>query len=75
MADILIRGLDAKTIKGLKSRARRNGRSLQGEAKLILERSAQYSVAEALSAAKRVRRSLGRRFNDSAELIRKDRER
>ena len=40
MPGILIRGLKAKTIARLKDRARRNGRSLQSEAKLLLEQSA-----------------------------------
>jgi len=75
MADILIRGLDVKLVQRLKPRARRHGRSLQSEAKLILERSAEYSIPEALAAAKRLRQGLGRRFSDSAAIIREDRDR
>lgn len=39
MADILIRGLDPSLKKELASRAARNGRSQQAEAKTILESS------------------------------------
>jgi plasmid stability protein len=40
MPGIFVRGLKAKTVKRLKDRAKRNGRSLQSEAKLLLEQSA-----------------------------------
>jgi plasmid stability protein len=40
MPGIFVRGLKASTIKRLKDRAKRNGRSLQSEAKLLLEQSA-----------------------------------
>lgn len=78
MSDILIRGVDARTLQRLKARAKRNGRSLQGEAKLILEHAAGHSLPEALAAAGQWRKQLakrGRRFTDSATLIREDRER
>jgi plasmid stability protein len=74
MADILIRGLDDQAMKRLRARAKRHGRSLQGEARLVLESAAGLSVAEALQAARQWRRKLGR-FEDSAALIREDRER
>jgi plasmid stability protein len=77
MAQLLVRGLDAETIDRLKERAKRHRRSLQGEAKLILEEAArQMSMEEARRAAERIRNSLeGRAFSDSADLIREDRER
>ena len=78
MSDILIRGVDTQTLQRLKARAKRNGRSLQGEAKLILEQAAGHSLPEALAAAGQWRRKLakqGRRFTDSAALIREDRAR
>ena len=40
MPEILVRGLDQKTVKRLKERARISGRSLQQEVKDILERAA-----------------------------------
>ena len=77
MADFLIRGLGDSVMRRLKARARRNGRSLQKEAKAILEdagRAGTMSVARA--AAARVRRRLRRRaFTDSTALVREDRER
>ena len=73
MAQILIRDLDPAIVERLKARAQRRGRSLQSEVKHILENAAGYTVEEALEAAARFRKSLGRRFDDSAELIREDR--
>jgi plasmid stability protein len=75
MADILIRGLDAKTVRRLKAKAARSGRSLQGEAKQILEHAAGYSISEALSVARQWRKKLGPQRSDSAALIREDRDR
>jgi plasmid stability protein len=76
MPDILIRGLDGQTLKRLKARARRHGRSLQREARLTLEQAAGAGadeVAAMLDAWKR--RFAGRRFSSSVGLIRKDRRR
>jgi len=75
MPDILIRGLDAQSLKRLKQRAKQHGRSLQAEAKMVLENAAGVSVAEALQSARDWRKKLGRRFDDSTELIREDRQR
>jgi plasmid stability protein len=75
MPDILIRGLDAQSLKRLKQRAKQHGRSLQAEAKMVLENATGASVAEALQSAREWRKKLGRRFDDSAELIREDRQR
>jgi plasmid stability protein len=75
MSDVLIRGLSMKAVNGLKDRARRNGRSLQGEAKTILEQAAgtgSKEVARMLGAWKK--RFAGRRFSSSVKIIRKDRE-
>jgi len=76
MPDILIRGLDAQTLKRLKARARRHGRSLQREARLTLEQAAGAGageVAAMLDAWKG--RFAGRRFSSSVKLIREDRSR
>lgn len=75
MPDILIRGLDVKTINRLKAAAKRNGRSLQSEAKRILKSAPDVSMAESLAAAREWRQKLGRTFKSSAELIREDRDR
>ncbi|MDA8214885.1 MAG: hypothetical protein M0Z64_06370 [Nitrospiraceae bacterium] len=77
MAQLLVRGLDPETVERLKQRAKRHHRSLQGEAKLILEEEAKkMSMEEACAMAERIRKSFkGRTFSDSAELIREDRNR
>jgi plasmid stability protein len=76
MAQILIRDLDDETVKRLKERARRHGRSLQGEAKLILTQAAGLSLGEARELARQRQQKLaGRPFPDSTELIREDRQR
>ena len=76
MPEILVRGLNEKTVKRLKERARISGRSLQQEVKEILERAATTLTMEE---ARRLsvtwhRRFAGRTFSDSAELIREDRD-
>jgi plasmid stability protein len=76
MPDILIRGLDAQTLLRLKTRARRNGRSLQREVRQAIEQAAGAGpdeVVALLDAWKR--RFAGRRFSSSAAILRKDRQR
>jgi len=76
MGSILVRGLDPKTIERLKERARHNRRSLQQEVKALLECAAEtLTMGEARGLSERWRRRLGgRRFSDSAQLIREDRD-
>ena len=73
---ILVRGLESKTIRRLKKRARFNGRSLQQEVKEILERTAGIlTMNEARRLSERWRHRLdGRSFSDSVRLIREDRD-
>ena len=79
MAQILVRNLNEKTVKALKKRAKSQGRSLQAEVKLILEEVANSEKVDMETAKKmleELRKKLkGRKFSDSAELIREDRER
>lgn len=76
MSDILVRGMDEETVARLKSRARRNGRSLQSELKQVLEDAASLEGGEVAEMLKRWETRLaGRRFAESAELIREDRDR
>ncbi len=77
MAQVLVRQLNSKIVARLKKRAKEHGRSLQSEVKTILEEAVpDYEGAwkriEGLR--KRLRKS-GRKFSDSAALIREDRER
>lgn len=77
MAQLLVRDLDDAVMARLKERARRNRRSLQAEAKAILEAAApRYTRDEALAVFRSWQsRFAGRTFSDSAELIREDRDR
>jgi plasmid stability protein len=76
VSQILVRNLDDAAVERLKSRARAHGRSLQAEAKDILEQSARFDVAEARKLVDCIRRSFeGRKFDDSTELVREDRNR
>ena len=76
MPQLLIRNLDEKTINRLKEQAKRHNRSLQGEAKLILEEHASRPDEAPLAIAERWQGYFaGRALSDSAELVRQDRER
>jgi antitoxin FitA len=76
MADILIRGVDPKVVARLKKQAKAHGRSLQAEAKGILENAAMVDLEAGRKLAEKIRRSFGdRKFTDSAELVREDRDR
>jgi plasmid stability protein len=77
MAQLLVRDLDDGVMLRLKERAKLNRRSLQAEAKSILEAAApRYTRDEALEVFRRWQeRFRGKPMSDSAELIREDRER
>lgn len=77
MPSILIRDLAPATIKRLKVRAAENHRSLQAEAKEIIERGIQEKTHAELrrEAEEFSKRFAGRKMTDSVELIREDRER
>lgn len=69
MPDILIRDLSPETIKKLKARAHRNGRSMQSELKNILEGAARMESLDSALLSARIRRMLeDRDHTDSAEL-------
>jgi plasmid stability protein len=77
MAQVLVRQLNDKVVDRLKKRAKEHGRSLQSEVKTILE----DAVPDYERAWKRIdslRLSLkrsSRKFSNSADLIREDRDR
>jgi plasmid stability protein len=76
MADILVRNLDAKTLQRLKARAKQHGRSLQNEAKLLLEQAAGTGNREITAMLKGWRKRFsGRRYSSSVAMIREDRRR
>jgi len=79
MAQILVRNLDESIVKRLKNRAKKGGRSLQSEVKSVLEQAAQEPKVDMNSARKILlefrRKFKRRRFPDSVELVREDRQR
>ncbi|MFC1657144.1 hypothetical protein ACFL2P_01045 [Candidatus Moduliflexota bacterium] len=76
MAELLVRNLDQETLKRLKLRAKLHHRSLQGEAKLILEEAVAQQLEDAKELIAKIRSQFaGRKFSDSATLIRQDRRR
>ncbi len=79
MAQVLVRDLDRSTVKRLKDRAKRNGRSLQAEVKQVLVEAAgrpTLDMASARRVADEICESLGdRRFDDCVKIIREGRKR
>lgn len=77
MPDILVRDVDVKVVERLKAKAAQTGRSLQQIAAAALEReAAEKTVEERRQMFERWQRHFaGRKFDDSAALIREDRER
>jgi plasmid stability protein len=77
MANILIRDVDPKAVQRLKKRAKANGRSFQGELRVVVEQAAARPSPEEIEAIwkKWDRRFAGKRFDSSADLIRQDRDR
>jgi plasmid stability protein len=77
MAQVVVRDIDDDTFAALKSRARRHGRSLEAEIRIVLAETArQHDPRKVWSAIDRFHARLkrsGRRFADSTPLIRKDR--
>jgi plasmid stability protein len=69
MPNILVRDLSPETIKQLKARANRSGRSMQSELKNILESAAKMESLDAALLSARIRRMLSdRQHTDSVDL-------
>ncbi len=69
MPSILVRDLSPETIKQLKARANRSGRSMQSELKNILESAAKMESLDAALLSARIRRMLSdRQHTDSVDL-------
>lgn len=76
MAQILVRGLEDEVLARLKLRATSHGRSLESEARSILELATGFTVEEARQVTRDWQRRLaGRKLVESVELLRKDRRR
>jgi antitoxin FitA len=76
---VLVRDLDERVVDSLKARAKENGRSLQSELKLVLERAARVEPVRLPREiyrvlADRLRAAIGDRpQSDSTELLVEDR--
>lgn len=76
MPNVLVRDVDEKVLEKLKTKAARNGRSLQREVQIILNEAITFEPLSDLETAKKIKDSLrGRQHSDSAELLREDRNR
>lgn len=76
MAQMLVRNVAPGVATRIKARAKRNGRSLEAELRVILEREAAKPSGKALAAVECVQSLFARRrFSDSGKLIREDRRR
>jgi plasmid stability protein len=75
MPELTLHDVDPDVLQRLNDLAARTGRSVEQEAKLLLEESVGLSRQRAVEAARRIRESHGRKFTDSADLIREDRDR
>jgi hypothetical protein len=75
MAELVLHDVDPNLVQRLSDLASRSGRTVEQEAKLMLEESIGLARKRAAEAARRIRESHGRTFSDSAALIREDRDR
>lgn len=76
MAQVLIRDVAPEIIDKLKEQAHRNHRSLEAELRLIVEAAADRANLSRSTEVDRVRALFhGRAFDDSAVLLRADRDR
>jgi plasmid stability protein len=75
VAQVVIRDVDERDLERLRTRARDNGRSLESELRLMIKDQARQTAPDWREALEEVqRRFAGRRFSDSADLIREDRD-
>ena len=80
MATVLVRDLDETTVERLRDRAKKNGRSLEAELRLVLRDVANslppfMTLEEFREHTRELRESLGSRvFSDTSELLREDRD-
>jgi plasmid stability protein len=78
MSQLLIPDVDPAMLTQLQQRAAQHGRTLEDEARTILERAAEAPSPSAWTEVDAIRQQLaasGRQFSDSAELVREDRDR
>lgn len=74
MPDVLVRDVDEKILNKLKTRASRNGRSLQNELLQIFKSITEDNGLSDEKTADKIKSALrGRTFSDSAAMLREDR--
>jgi plasmid stability protein len=77
MPQVLVRDIETDVLEKLKRRAQKNHRSLEAELRVVFEQAvAEPEAGNVEAAMARVQEMFaGRRFSDSAELLREDRDR
>ena len=73
-SQVIVRNLDARVVAELKRRAKRNGRSLERELRLILTRATRPDRAALIAETDRIRAMTASPLEDSTALLRKDRD-
>ena len=77
MAQLLVREIPEKLVAELKKRAKQNGRSAEAEHRAILDQALKPATDDFWARADKIReelRATGRKFTDSAILIRQARD-
>ncbi len=75
MGQLIVRGQDDAIIRALKQRTARSGRAEEAEHRAILERALRPDMESFADAAARVRVRTSPQTTDSADTIRRDRDR
>lgn len=75
MGQLIVRGLDDRLIQALKQRAVRAGHSAEAEHRAILEQALRDETETFADTAARLRARTPRQSTDSADLLRRDRDR
>jgi plasmid stability protein len=75
MGQLIVRGLDDRLIQALKRRAARLGHSAEAEHRAILEQALSPETESFAAAAARLRARTPPQTTDSADLLRRDRDR
>ena len=73
-SQVIVRNLDAGVVAELKRRAKRKGRSLERELRILLTRAARPERAELIAEADRIRAMTSGPLEDSVSLLRQDRD-
>jgi plasmid stability protein len=76
MPNVLVRDVDEMVLEKLKDQAKRNGRSVQTELLALINNLVASTPLSDAETAAQIKKSLrGRKFSDSAALLREDRSR